>query len=1063
MPPVAAMDSAPEQDFDQAKRSLESVARIKQLLNDLYTCETSDDCVAIAADLGEAVQAGGLHMLRTAGVLDNLSREAQNKKSGLAREGALLGLHGLVRVIGRPIEPHFLPLLPILLDSYADKGQPVREAAEMAVNALLGVVSPYSTRNILPYLFEAMTRKWQTMVGALEALSKLAATAPDQIALALPEIIPNVTERLHDTKAEVEKAATKCMTDVCAVANNPDIAPHLPMLVSCMARPTEVPDCVQKLSATTFVAEVTGPALAIMVPLLVRALNERSMAVVRPTTVITDNLCKLVRDPAEAGQFLPQLLPGLDKLIETAAFPEIRQLATVAKNTLMRAGGDVAASGADLKDSLTIESVNQVLARLRAYLAEVARWKDTDPFAAVSINHVGSVLHELLVAEDYHDEAWQQNCSPYLAAFIPKPQADAVLGKLATHYRHVEHERRLRESGLDKEEGEELCSCDFSLAYGGMMLLNHTTLRLMRGRRYGLCGHNGAGKSTLMRAISKGKVENFPPQDQLRAVLVEHSLQGEDTSLPVLDFVATDKRLAGISRDAIEKALRDVQFDDERIAQQVGSLSGGWKMKLELARAILMNADLLLLDEPTNHLDVGNVAWLVNYLTSQPNLTVLVVSHDSGFLDNVCTDIIHYERKKLVFYKGNLSKFVERRPEAKSYYTLSTDNVKFAFPPPAFLQGINSKTKSILKMTDATYTYPGAPKPSLSGVSVGVSLSSRVAIIGPNGAGKSTLIKVLTGEAIPQEGQVWKHPNLRVGYVAQHAFHHLDQHLEKTPNQYIQWRYQGGEDREVLEKESRKLTEQDEKQMETPIDIDGSKRRIEYLIGRSKLKKSFQYEVKWVGLIPKHNTWVPREKLLELGFQKLVQAFDDREASREGQGYRELSPSVIRKHIEDVGLDGDIADHNAISGLSGGQKVKVVIAAAMWNNPHMLVLDEPTNYLDRDSLGGLAVAIRDWGGAVVMISHNEEFVGALCPEVWNVEAGRLTRKNKNENGINADAFEDHAKEEAAMKKIEAKVASKPKKKKMTRNDVKAREVRRRARHMKWLVEGGVKEPDTDSD
>ncbi|TPX57134.1 hypothetical protein PhCBS80983_g04005 [Powellomyces hirtus] len=1032
-------------------------ARIRDLLNKLYTCETSDECITIGADLGDAIKSAGISTLESAGVLDNLSSQAQNKKSGLAREGALLGMYGLARSLGRPGEPYLMALLPVMLDAYADKGQPVREAAEMAVKALMAVPSPYSTKVILPYLYDAMTRKWQTMVGALDVLGKLAATAPEQVALALPEIIPHVTERLHDTKDEVSKAATVCMTNVCKVANNPDIAPHLPMLVSCMARPTEVPDCVQKLSATTFVAEVTGPALAIMVPLLARALNERAMTVVRPTTVITDNLCKLVRDPKDAGQFLPQLLPGLNKLIETAAFPEIRQLAAVARNTLVKAGGD----GHDDTPQRSIATEAELTTRLRGLLADVADCKEVDAFAAKALAYAASNLHEVLVIEVYNDAEWQAACTPYLSSFIPQDKAAAITSKLSAHYRDAEHARRIKESGLDDETGEELCSCDFSLAYGGMMLLNHTTLRLMRGRRYGLCGANGAGKSTLMRAISLGKVENFPSADELRAVLVEHSLQGEDTSLPVLEFVASDKRLKNVGRAAIQAALCEVGFDGERLEQQVGSLSGGWKMKLELARAILMDADLLLLDEPTNHLDVGNVAWLENYLNSQEKLTVLVVSHDSGFLDNVCTDIIHYERKKLVFYKGNLSKFVERKPEAKSYYTLSTENVKFAFPPPAFLQGINSKTKSILKMTGVSYAYPGCDKPSLTGVSVGVSLSSRVAIIGPNGAGKSTMIKVLTGEAIPQEGQVWKHPNLRIGYVAQHAFHHLDQHLEKTPNQYIQWRYQSGEDREVLEKESRKLNEQDLKQMEVSIEVKGQHRRVEYLIGRQKLKKSFQYEVKWIGMLPKHNTWIPREKLLELGFQKLVQAFDDREASREGQGYRELTPSVIRKHIEDVGLDGDIADNNAMRGLSGGQKVKVVIAAAMWNNPHMLVLDEPTNYLDRDSLGGLACAIRDWGGAVVMISHNEEFVGALCPEVWNVEAGKLTKKGK--GVVNEDAFEDNAKEEAAQKKIEDKVAAKPKKKKMTRNDVKAREVRRRARHMKWLVEGGTKEPDTDSD
>jgi len=357
-------------------------------------------------------------------------------------------------------------------------------------------------------------------------------------------------------------------------------------------------------------------------------------------------------------------------------------------------------------------------------------------------------------------------------------------------------------------------------------------------------------------------------------------------------------------------------------------------------------------------------------------------------------------------------------------------------------------------MTGCTFTYPGSAKPSLHNVSVQLSLSSRVGVIGPNGAGKSTMIKLLTGEAYPQEGTVWRHPNLRIGYVAQHAFHHLEQHLEKTPNAYIQWRYQGGADREVLEKPTVAMTPEELIQMETwVIGGDGSQRQVEMIMGRQKLKKSYQYEIKWKNHVHKFNTWIPREKLLDLGFDKLIRQFDDREASREGLGYRDLSPTSIRKHLEDVGLDGDIADHNMISGLSGGQKVKVVIAAAMWNNPHMLVLDEPTNYLDRESLGGLAVAIRNWGGSVIMISHNTEFLGALCPETWTVNAGKLTINGK--TAVQEGNFEDNEKPIVVVNK----------KKKKSRNDIKAQEVRRRLRHLEWLAsdKGTPHPPDTDSD
>lgn len=254
-------------------------------------------------------------------------------------------------------------------------------------------------------------------------------------------------------------------------------------------------------------------------------------------------------------------------------------------------------------------------------------------------------------------------------------------------------------------------------------------------------------------------------------------------------------------------------------------------------------------------------------------------------------------------------------------------------------------------------------------------------------------------------------------------------------------------------------------------------------------------------MLPKHNTQVSRETLLELGFDKLVQEFDDHEASREGLGYRELQPKVIAQHFEDLGLEADIANHTAIGSLSGGQKVKVVIAGAMWNNPHLLVLDEPTNFLDRDSLGGLAVAIRDFQGGVVMISHNEEFVGALCSEQWHVRDGRLTHKGLVTTVL--DRFEDQmgglsignsanskpgsaigsalhspalgastaassnvssAANSAAEDNGELKFRAR-KKKKMTKRELKEREARRRQRMIEWesSPKGTPKPPDTDDE
>src|SRR5690606_3163739 len=154
----------------------------------------------------------------------------------------------------------------------------------------------------------------------------------------------------------------------------------------------------------------------------------------------------------------------------------------------------------------------------------------------------------------------------------------------------------------------EIVNADFSLAYGGMLLLSHTNLRLLKGHRYGLCGRNGSGKSTLMKSIATGKLEGFPSQDVLKTFYVEHN-QGEDADISILEYVSKDPDIAKEGQERISSVLAEFGFTtgpEGRQAQKVGSLSGGWKMKLALSRAILKGVDVLLLDEPTNHLDVEN-------------------------------------------------------------------------------------------------------------------------------------------------------------------------------------------------------------------------------------------------------------------------------------------------------------------------------------------------------------------------------------------------------------------------------------------------------------------------
>jgi elongation factor 3 len=721
------------------------------------------------------------------------------------------------------------------------------------------------------------------------------------------------------------------MNSLTTLLQNDDIAPRIPLLVKAIEDPSTQSQqkAIHALSQTTFVAIVTSPVLAMVTPLLARSLNSPSTTqeVTRQTVVVVENLTKLVHDPIEARAFLPKLQPGVKKVKDGASLPEVREIAGRALDVIEKAISD-RADGVDhgVVERAVTDDVAKVLEKQISKSGSMQNFPGDAEIWALAKPYISEMIAE--VANQRQIQRIHDLVAPYLEPLMNPGDADKVAEGVRKFYSD-EDERRFGVPEKEDDGETEIVNATFSLGYGGMLLLSHTNLRLLKGHRYGLCGRNGAGKSTLMRSIASGKLEGFPPQDEVKTCFVEHN-QGEDANLSILEYISSDPRFADEKPERISEVLSEVGFSAGPQGKQsdpVGSLSGGWKMKLALARAMLMRADVLLLDEPTNHLDVANVAWLEKYLQEHTEITSLIVSHDSGFLDAVCTDIYHYETKKLICYKGNLAAFVKQKPEAKSYYTLSDSQVQFKFPPPGILTGVKSNTRSILRMTDCTYTYPGASKPNLFNASCNLSLSSRVAIIGANGAGKSTLIKILTGEAVPQEGRVEKHPNLRLGYIKQHALEHVEMHMEKTPNQYLQWRYANGDDREVLMKQTRILTPEDKIQMEVTIDIgDGlGDRKIEALIGRQKWKKSFQYEVKWMNMIPKFNTMISRETLLARGFQKLVQEFDDHEASREGLGFRTLEPKVISKHFEDLGMDPEIANHNEISGLSGGQKVKVVL------------------------------------------------------------------------------------------------------------------------------------------
>jgi len=513
-----------------------------------------------------------------------------------------------------------------------------------------------------------------------------------------------------------------------------------------------------------------------------------------------------------------------------------------------------------------------------------------------------------------------------------------------------------------------------------------------------------------MRAIANNQVEGFPDVSQVRTVFVEADIQGEQSHLSCVDYVMADEKIQAlaIDKEEVTKVLATVGFTPDGKAKPfhaVSTLSGGWRMKLALARAMLQKADILLLDEPTNHLDVINVAWVKNYLNSITDVTSIIVSHDVGLLNDCCTEIIQIENLKLNQFKGNLDEFVKIKPAARAYFSFTESKLKFKFPQPGPIEGIKSKGKALMKMSKCTFTYPVNDTPTLFDISVQVSLSSRVACVGENGAGKSTMIKLLVGEIEPQEGEVWKHPNARIAYVAQHAFHHIESHLDKTPNEYIRWRYaNNGEDKESLVKVTMQFSEEELKKQRTPYELQFTdpesgkitkvKKVVAELVGGRKTNKSkeYEYEVKYAGSTVDSGEYLPAKTLKKMGWEKAMKAVDLRIAQRSGLYVRPLSSKNVEQHLEDCGLEREFGTHYRMSALSGGQKVKVVLAASMWNQPHILILDEPTNYLDRESLGALAGAIEGYDGGVVMITHNNEFCSKLCPETWVMDAGHLETK-----------------------------------------------------------------------
>ncbi|KAF2004679.1 ARM repeat-containing protein [Amniculicola lignicola CBS 123094] len=1052
----AATDAAPHNAATVKSENAKSLKVLEELLSKLNISKAQDEINSAALDLATFINGDIEEYDAPVKAVELFKKQLSNKKDAVVRERALDAIRAIAQhaQVSSAVEPYLVSLLPATLSAVGDKMSSVKVAAQTASEAIVSAANPNAVKAIIPHIAHSLrsAQKWPEKMTDLKCIEALAKSAPAQSAFRVPDLIPVVSEAMWDTKPEVKKAAYATMEKICALISNKDIERFIPELIKCISKPENVPETVHLLGATTFVTDVHEPTLAIMVPLLERGLVERETAIKRKTAVIIDNMCKLVEDPQIVAAFLPKLMPALEKNFDTLADPEAREKTRQALDTLIRVG--------HVKDGKIpeLEKTSDILTVATAFKTVIPPKIKIDAKLDPVVTYIGAIGGQLIDEKDYESISWQANAGPFIAVIVGDADSKSVADNLRK--KSIPGAALEQETEADEEEGEDLCNCTFNLAYGAKILLNQTTLRLKRGNRYGLLGPNGSGKTTLMRAINNEQVEGFPKQNEVKTVYVEHDLDSADTEQTVFEWTVKKLRSVGIetSEEDIKNTLLEFNFNEEQISAPITSLSGGWKMKLALARAVFEKPDILLLDEPTNHLDVKNVKWLEDYLNNSP-CTSIIISHDSGFLDRVIQHVIHYERFKLKRYRGNLSAFVKRVPSAKSYHELGASEIEFKFPEPGFLEGVKTKAKAIVRVTNMSFQYPGTARPQIMDINFQCSLGSRIAVIGPNGAGKSTLVNVLTGELIPTGGEVYQHENIRIAYIKQHAFAHIDHHLDKTPSEYIQWRFQTGEDRETMDRANKIITDEDEKAMDKIYKIEGTQRRVIGVHSRRKFKNSYEYECsfalgenvglkneKWTPMMTADNAWIPRSEILAT-HAKLVAEVDQKEALASGQ-FRPLVRKEIEQHCTNFGLDAELVSHSRMRGLSGGQRVKVVLAACTWQRPHLIVLDEPTNYLDRDSLGALSKAIKSFEGGVIIITHSAEFTKDLTEEVWAVVDGKMTPSGHNwvqGQGAGPRLAAKEGEEEEKFDAMGNKIASQAKKKKLSSAEMRKKKKERMAR------------------
>ena len=875
----------------------------------------------------------------------------------------------LIKGFNVSIEHQLISLIPNILELGYDKTHQID--IEWICNEIVRLVNPYAFESLFREITTVFSQvKFQAKVLGLNMIRQYAKQHPTVVASNLYLIIESLITLSSDIKKEVKMAVQDCWKDVCETIENVDIKPIIPVMIDGYMNPaTKTEHALEVLASTPFVNDIDIPTLSLLIPILVRAMREKKVVCQRKAAVVMETLCKLIKNPVYARIFYDKLTWILDKGINEIAIEEVRNVCTRSKATLNKVYEQ---SNIKLIDAVTADSC------LRLY-KDKCGVADTDTVIQYSI---GLVLN--LVKYEIRELSLYTACiEPYIAHFVTSNITD-VASQIAQTLIDT-----ITVYEYDPEENEEnLCDCMFSLAYGTRVLLHQTPLKLKLNHTYGILGHNGAGKSTLLRAMANKTLQGFPDID---ATYIEHHIPEDKHDMITLDYIAMNSKIVtkGISREEIARNLAELYVTDHMMNSPLSTLSGGNVQRVNLILAKLAGDSLILMDEPTNHIDALSIVWLKNYIKTTMNTTFLIISHDIKFMDEVCTNMIHYESLKLKVYRGNVSEFVKQNPEAIFYFQTSSQEVlSFSIPDPGPLEGVKSLTKSVLSMKNCYFQYPTAPKPQLSGITVQVSQAARIIIAGVNGAGKSTLVKILVGELEPNGGIIDRHPNLRMAYIPQNISTCLEQHKGLTPIEYVMWRYRLGSDREQANKNTLVLTEEEIEAIKQKARLNKTF-VIKELSSRRAGKREHEYEAKSDGTVELVQ-WFTKGELIEMGYEKMVKEFDEKLAMESMIGQRKFTTGEIQKHINSFGLEPEIAQHTKINALSSGQKMRCYLAAATFYLPHVIIFDEPTNFLDRESTNALSDAIKSFKGGVLVISHNDDFYNAITREKWLLENGTMT-------------------------------------------------------------------------